>query len=612
MLPNSQIREITIQDYLKVIKKRFWIIAAVTLIIPVSVAVFDLMTTPLFRVDTSIMIDLQSNKVKTLEGLNVYNRGAITDQITIITSSDLAEKVFEKLRLLQDPDFRNLASPISKLTSMVSASADKKSTVITISVQDTKPLRASLIANTLVEVYINRDVDNRNQALREAGKWLQDQLEDIRKKGEAAEKAVSDYSQKYKIASSTDAGSKQEDLLESLKQKKSELEMQLAEAQKRYKEKHPTVVNLQGALVDVKSQILEETQNLLNLKERLVQYNILRKEVESNQQLYNTMLTRSKEVGVSEKIQSLGIRVLSKAYPPDKPFKPNTKKDVLTSIIIAIFCGGGLAFLIEYLDSSIRTAEDISAYLELPFLGYIPTCRKDAKTDVEKSLICYQQNAAPVAESFRALRTAILFSFPEDKPLKTMVVTSSLPQEGKSFVAVNLALIFCQLNERVLLIDVDMRKPKINKSFNFELKPGMSTILTGNIDFDKAVKVTNIPRLSVITAGTIPPNPSELLHSNKLVEFIKEAQSKFDRIIFDSPPVLVGADSALLANKVDGVVFVIKGAATRLTDLVFAKKKLIEAKANIIGAVLNNLEPELQDHYYYYHYSYKENPGKKT
>jgi capsular exopolysaccharide synthesis family protein len=187
-----------------------------------------------------------------------------------------------------------------------------------------------------------------------------------------------------------------------------------------------------------------------------------------------------------------------------------------------------------------------------------------------------------------------------------------LPQEGKTFLSVNLALIFCQLNERVLLVDADMRKPKVNKSFNFELKPGLSTILTGNIDFEKALKPTYIPNLTVITSGTIPPNPSELLHSEKLALFFEEAERKFDRVIFDAPPLLMAADSALIANKADGVVFVIKGGATRLPDLVLSKKKLIDAKASVIGAVVNNLEPEARDHYYYYHYSYKEDKEKKS
>jgi capsular exopolysaccharide synthesis family protein len=576
--------------------------------------IFDFMQQPLYRAATSLVIDIQPSKVKTLEALDVYERSAIADQISIIKSTILAEQVFNALRLIQDPDFKNAKSPVAKLAGMVKVDAekDKASKVLYIRVEDTDPLRASSIANTLAEVYIKWDVDSRNKSLKEAGQWLQDQLEDIRKKGEAAERAVNEYAQKNKIVTAADAGPKQEGLLESLKQKKSEIELQLAEAARRYRDKHPTMIALRASLDEVNKNIVLETQNLLDLKEKMVEYNILRKEVDSIHQVYSAMLQRSKEVGVSEKIEASGIRVLDKAYPPAKPFKPNTKQDVLTSIAISLFCGCGLAYFIEYLDSSMRSAEDVSSYLDLPFLGYMPPCDKEAKTDREKNLICLQKGPSPISESFRALRTSILFSFPEDKPLRSIIVTSSLPQEGKTFLSVNLALIFCQLNERVLLVDADMRKPKVNKSFNFELKPGLSTILTGNIDFEKALKPTYIPNLTVITSGTIPPNPSELLHSEKLALFFEEAERKFDRVIFDAPPLLMAADSALIANKADGVVFVIKGGATRLPDLVLSKKKLIDAKASVIGAVVNNLEPEARDHYYYYHYSYKEDKEKKS
>lgn len=614
MLPNSEIREVTLQDYLKILKKRYWILVAVVFIIPVSVLIFNLMQVPLYRATTSIFIDIASpSKVKSLDQFNVYEQKSTTeDQAIILNSFALAEQVFNSLRLMQDADFKNLESPVNKLMKMIAVSTQPKSKVLTVSVVDTEPLRASLIANTLVEVYLKRDVETRNQSLREAGQWLQDQLEDIRKKSTEAEKAVSEYSKKYKIVTGANAATEQEELLKGLRQEKADLETKIAEASRRYKDKHPQMIALRASLVDLDNRISGEAKNLSVLKDKLVQYNILLKDAESYQQLYNTMLQRTKDVGVSEKIEGSGIRVLDKAYPPQKPFRPKTQKDVITSIFLSFLLGYGLILFIEYLDSSMRSAEDVSSYLDLPFLGYIPSCDdKEAKSDSEKSLICAQNNTSVITESFRAVRTSILFSFPEDKPLKTIMVTSSLPQEGKSFIALNLALIFCQLNERVLLIDADMRKPKINKSFNFELKPGLSTILTGNIDFEKAIKATHIPNLSVITSGMIPPNPTELLHSQKLSTFIEEMQSRFMRVIIDCPPLLVGVDSALVANKVNGVIFVIKGGSTRLPDLIVAKKKLLDAKASIVGAIINNLAPERKDKYYYYHYSYKEEDGGK-
>jgi capsular exopolysaccharide synthesis family protein len=611
MFPNSEIREATINDYIKILKKRLWIIVVAVLVIPVAVLVFDLMQVPLYKATTSLVIDIVPSKVKTVDTLNVYDRGLITDQITIIKSGILAEEVFNTLRLNQDPDFKNLKSPVAKLTTMIKVDLEKTgSKVVLISVSDTDALRASLIANTLAEAYLKRDVDSRNKSLKEAGQWLQNQLDDIRDKEQEASKKVNVYAQENKIVTSSDAGARQDQVLMTLKQQRLDIEQKIVEASRRYKEKHPTMINLRADLANVNSKIEEETKNASVLKDKLVQYNLLVKEAESYRQLYNAMLQRSREVGVSEKIEGSGIRILDKALPAEKPFKPTTQQDVLRSILIAFLLGCGIVLFIEYLDSSMRTAEDVSSYLDLPFLGYIPPCDKQVKTDAEKSLVCFQMKTLPIAESFRALRTSILFSFPEDKPLRTMMVTSALPDEGKSFTAINLALIFCQLNEKVLLVDVDMRNPRVNKVFSFDQKPGMSTILTGNCDFDQAVRKTFVPGLSVITSGLVPPNPSELLHSSKLIAFIEEAKTKFDRVIFDCPPVLVGADSLLVANKVNGVVFVIKGALTRLPVLVMAKKKLIAAKASIVGAIINNLKPEAQDHYYY-HYSYKEDDGKK-
>jgi len=615
MLPNSEIREITIQDYLNIFKKRIWIIAASFFIIPVSVLIFDSLQKPLYKATASLVIDIKPSSVKTLEGLDVYERSSVSDQILIIKSTILAEEVFKVLRLTQDPDFKNLKAPIGRLSQKIKVNTgkdSKKSQVVYINVEDTDALRASSIANTLAELYIKRDLDSRNRTLQEAGQWLQDQLDDIRKKGQEAEKALNDYAQKNKIVTTADAGLSQESLLDNLKIRKSELETQIKEASIRYKDKHPTMIALRDGLSDVNKKIDVETDNLLKLKDKLVQYNILRKEVESINQLYNAMLQRSKEVGVSEKIETSGIRILDKAYPPSKPFKPDMKKDFLFALVFSLFFGCGLAYFAESWDSTMRSAEDISSYLDLPFLGYIPPCDKEAKNDTEKSMVVIHQKDSLSAESFRALRTSILFSYPEDKPLKSIIITSALPQEGKSFISTNLAIAFAKLNEKVLLIDLDMRKPKLNKIFNFELKPGMSTILTGNIDFDKALRPTLIPNLTVITSGIIPPNPSELLHSNKLVSFIEKAESAFDRVIIDAPPILVGPDSSLIANRVDGVILVIKGASTRLPELALAKKKLIEAKASIIGAVINNLSSGSQDRYYYYHYSYTEGEAKKN
>jgi capsular exopolysaccharide synthesis family protein len=283
----------------------------------------------------------------------------------------------------------------------------------------------------------------------------------------------------------------------------------------------------------------------------------------------------------------------------------------MLAIFLALFAGTGAAFFLEYLDNTIRTADDVSHYLNLPFLGYIPKAQKEGRTDQERALLCVLKPNSTITESFRAVRTSVLFASPEDKPLKLVMITAAFPEEGKSFISSNLAAIFSQVNERIVLIDVDMRRPKLHKSLNLEQKNGLSNFLTGGSDINSIIKPTSLNNLSVITSGTVPPNPSELLTSAKLSQLLAELKSKFDRVILDSPPILSAPDSALLANVADGVVLVVKGASTRLEAVVKAKDKILEAKGKIIGLIINNIAPEKEDRYYYYHYYYHQDEKKK-
>ena len=345
----------------------------------------------------------------------------------------------------------------------------------------------------------------------------------------------------------------------------------------------------------------------------MIQYNALKQEVESNQQLCQSLLQRAKETDVSEKIEASRIRIIDTAKAPNSPAYQRRLRDITLSIFFALFCSLGVAMLLEYLDSTIHNSEDIRLYVNLPFLGYISSTGRDAKADIDKDLLCHKQPGSIIAETYRVVRTAILFASPEDEPSKSILVTSSLPQEGKTLISLNLAQIFAQAGERVILIDVDMRRPRVHKTFNIEQKKGLSDFLVGEVDLKDIIKPTSIDNLSVITSGTIPPNPSELLHSAKVRTLLDGLKTRFDRILLDSPPILSVADTSLLANMVDGVVLVIKGASTHLDAIAHSKSKIQEAKGRIIGVVLNNIEAARTDKYYYFHYYAKEaGQAKKT
>ncbi len=616
MLPNPEVREVTIQDYIKIFQKRLLLILACLVVIPVITLIHVFITRPIYKAAVSIAIEKSQVKVTKFD--DVYRPESdpnyLQTQYKILGSRALVEKVFNELKLSNEKDFKGMSDPIGFLSRGVKVDPVKNSNIVLVSVEDFDGLRAAGIANALAKAYIEQDIENRNRKIKNAGGWLEEQLAEVKSKIKAAEEALNKYVQDNRLVLDRVNEKAAEGILSGLKLRRSNLELRIAEASKRYKAKHPKMIALNAELENLNKKIEKETSDSLLLRQQLVQYNILKNEVDSNQEIYVSLLSRSKEAGMSEKLQPTNIRLIDSARPPSAPFKPQKMKSVITSIILSLLLGAGLAILLEYIDSSVRTAEDVNTYLNLPFLGYLPTCSdKEFKVESEKYSVCCSMPTSLLAESFRALRTSLLFSSPEDKPLKNILVTSSLLGEGKSFCSANLSWIFTQLNEKVILIDVDMRRPKLNKMFNIEQSPGLSTYLAGKAQLDDIIHKINRfnLNLSIIPSGSIVPNPSELLSSSKVPILMKELGARFDRIVLDSPPILIVADTSLLANMVDGVVLLIKGGSTRLDAVLGSKKKVLEAKGKIIGAVINNVVPEKEDSCYYYHY-YSADKDKKA
>ncbi|MCX5713065.1 MAG: polysaccharide biosynthesis tyrosine autokinase, partial [Candidatus Omnitrophica bacterium] len=384
------------------------------------------------------------------------------------------------------------------------------------------------------------------------------------------------------------------------------------EASKRYKEKHPKMIGFYSELESVKQKIKVETDRLLDLNEKMIQYNVLKREVESNRQLYESLLKRAKETAVSEELQTSQIRIVDPAEVPRSPFKPKVAQNIIFACILGIGLGLGAAFFLEYLDSTVKTAEDVELYVKLPFLGYVPAVRKEELAPGSGiDLLTHRNVGLVTAEAFRSIRTSIIFSSPEDRPIKTILITSTLPQEGKSSTVVNLATAFAQKNEQVIIVEADMRKQRLAKSLGVDAREGLSSFLASPVALEQVIKKTSIPNLSIITAGPVPPNPAELLTSAKIKILFDELKKKFDRIIIDSPPVLAIADTAILANVADGVIQVIRAGFVNLDGILRVKQRLIEAKARILGVVLNGVEIRKEDSYYYYHYYAQDKKDKK-
>ena len=274
--------------------------------------------------------------------------------------------------------------------------------------------------------------------------------------------------------------------------------------------------------------------------------------------------------------------------------------------------GVGLAFFLESIDNTFRTEEDVKRYLELPLLGSVPIIanqRADAASpfsklpEQESRMLVHFSHRAPEAEAYRMLNTNIQFG-EVDKPIRTLLITSSAPGEGKSITAANLGITMAQSGERVLLVDTDMRKPMLHRLFRLERQPGLTDFFLGEAEMQDIMKNTQIDNLSIITSGATPPNAPQLLASQKMKELIEELKGQFDIIVFDSPPVTVVTDPVVLGSNLDAVCLVIEAEGTNRDIALKAKEILTNVNANLFGVILNKVDVRKGYGYYYYYYYY--------
>jgi polysaccharide biosynthesis transport protein len=429
---------------------------------------------------------------------------------------------------------------------------------------------------------------------------------------------------------------------EKLREKEADLNTQYAQATTQFGSGYPKVVELNNQLKQVRAEIAaEETrmqhvirdeylaavqresllttafeqqkQEANQLNESAIEYSVLKRDAESNRELYQDLQQRLKEAGVSAGLRSSNIRVVDIARTPTQPITPNVQRSLMLGILLGLSLGIGLALVLESFDSTVRNLEELSAISTLPALGSIPLqlssngyLRKRLKTmsaETEKpeapALVTYARPRSEAAEAYRALRTSILLSA-FGAPPKVILVTSALPQEGKTTISANSALVLAQRGSRVLLIDADLRRPGVDRLFGFRSRGGLSTLISGVDKFeDVVVPFTQVPNLWILPAGPIPPQPVELLGSTVMKDHITRWRDEFDHIIIDTPPCLSVTDAVVLSPEADRVILVARSGKTSKPALRRACDLLLQVNARVMGIVLNALDLHSGDGYYY-------------
>jgi polysaccharide biosynthesis transport protein len=366
-----------------------------------------------------------------------------------------------------------------------------------------------------------------------------------------------------------------DELGELLKQQQSEINRVIATTRNSHELAKSQENNLQELLTSTKNE-------LLNLNEKFIQYAIMKRDVDSNRVVYEALTANIKKEGVTEQSQSVNIWIVQNAAFPDAPSKPNKRRNLALGLILGIMSGIGCAFFIEYLDNTIKSEKDLETRFGVTVLGIVEQL-KGQENSIDSHIL--QQPLSPLAESYRLIRSGLLLSSAEHPP-KTILVTSMGAQEGKTTTTTNIARVLCQGNKKVLIIDCDLRRPRIHTLFALANDKGLSNYLTGNTKENIIQKVPG-EEIHVVTSGPIPPNPAELVSSKKLKTLIEKMIESFDFILLDSPPVESVTDSLALTQIVDGTIIVVRAGKTTYEMLQSGLKKLTDVRCHFLGFVLN-------------------------
>lgn len=457
-------------------------------------------------------------------------------------------------------------------------------------------------------------------------------------------------------------------LVQSLKQQLAQAEAERAELASQFKDNYPKRVEVEARVAELNSRLQkekmriaqgvnssyqfavakerelrkkmeEQRKEVLRLKDASVKYAILTREIDTNRQLYDSVLQRIKEVGVAAELRDSNISVIDTAEAPLRPSKPRKALSLLLSAIVGLMGGVGLAFFLEYLDNRLHTPEEVERHLHLPSLAVIPDFTRttehadyapkpllhgngartlngrgeastgktsylngmNGKTHVTRDLILDHHTFSLVSESYRTLRTALMLSRAEAAP-KLLLFTSATEGEGKTATAANTAIVFAQLGLRVLLVDADLRRSRCHEILSIQKGIGLTEFLTGRRDIRQVVKPTAVENLSFLSSGVAPPNPTELISSRKMRETLQTLREEYDCVVIDSPPVMPVSDALLLSTIVDGVVIVVNGQVTPREIVRETRSRLAHVGAKILGVVLNRVDIQRSGYGYYYGY----------
>lgn len=554
-------QDIDLAYYFNIILKRFWLIVTMAFIGVITAVLINTFMRPLYNSSVLLMIDREdSGNLNPVTQITSWSNDEdyYRTQYSLLESRSILEKVYNTLNL---GDVYQFAAPdgLKKLEKAISISPEPRSRLVKIQLFTYDPQLSAKIANTLAATFVQYNLTSRVTMAEEVIKAL-----------ESTQKSAQEQELLNSMPQVVNS-----DFIKNLKQQEAALKGQYASLSSKYTQNHPDVISLHNQLNAIRETIDKETN-------RIVQ---------------------SIKIDLSGQFSANNIRIIDKAVPAMLPARPRKALNIIIGFISGMLIAMLISLILEFIDQTVKTSEDIESKLKLPFLGFVPQeSLKSGQIEYEQML---KKGNFLLPENIRNIRTMLGFAMGEDK---AFLITSSIQGEGKSNLSSNLAVAIAQTGKKVLLIDGDLRRPRLHKVFRLSTEKGLSNLWNGSGEKEAYafnVQKTDVPNLSVITSGVRPPNPAELLNTPKLKDLVHWAKENYDIVAVDCPAILPVSDTLLWGKHIDRALFVISYGKTNVKSALLAIDKLTKAGINILGAAIGHYNLEGYGKYgYYKHYSY--------
>lgn len=666
--------DIDIMEYVRLLWARKWIILGILAATVVLASAWSMTQPKLYRATTKVIVEpsskINNNQFDSFVNYWQLDR-YIADQIHVLNTERLGQRVVDRLGLASLPEYGGRAPGPGIILGNIRISPVKDSNVIQISLIGHDPHRAAEWLNVYVEEYIAANIEDGIAKTRKIYEVIQDRLDPLRSQVAEAEEELMEFregqgsvlyadqeksviSEQVELLTSEYAQTKadrirletkisalrrlqvtevsqvsfpevlEDPTVSTLLQQRTQTEMDLLDKLGTYKEGHPIIKEARVRLAGIDQTILQQISNLrdamqtqfdivkqreqsllrnlgnlrtetIELSKRNLAHDRLEEIYRQNKQFLEDMLARSNEADLSSTAWMNNIRVIEPAVVPGGPFSPNLRRTASLAAIVGLVLGIGLILGLDFLDQTLRTPEQVERYLGLDVLSALPKLTDD--------------NSRALREAFQTLRTALMIAA-RGKGCQVLLVTSSVPSEGKTTVAYNLGKILAAAGSKVLIIDGDLRKPKLHRMMQVKNQRGLTSLVLGESELEEVLHSTaDIPNLDMLTSGPLPSNPPEVFGKATFKELLDRAREKYDWIILDSPPAASVTDPVVAAQMVDMLLLVVKYGGPRRQVVDKSLKLLQRSGVRVAGVLLNSVNIE-RDHYYstyyysYYHYGY--------